>query len=129
MLDDSGWMANYNRTGALQTAAKNLMTQLSALAQNNADVYISVVPFEIPNGCVTGRDQSDDVNATAIRASDARMKGLCDNVEACGVTNYTVQIDTDGTGHSAVLPIAPAVRPILHADAIEPDRGRLLADR
>jgi len=47
VLDNTGSMANYNKIGALQTAAKNLVTQLSALAQNNGDVYISVVPFEI----------------------------------------------------------------------------------
>ena len=32
------------------------------------------------------------------------MKNLCDNVKATGVTIYTVQIDTDGAGQSAVLP-------------------------
>src|SRR5579864_4489569 len=47
VLDNTGSMADYNKIGALQTAAKNLVTQLSGLAQNNGDVYISVVPFEI----------------------------------------------------------------------------------
>jgi hypothetical protein len=40
-------MADYGKIGALQTAAKNLVSQLSAMAQNNGDVMISVVPFEI----------------------------------------------------------------------------------
>ena len=35
---------------------------------------------------------------------DNRMKILCDNVKASGVIIYTVQIDTDGAGQSAVLP-------------------------
>lgn len=35
---------------------------------------------------------------------DTRMKTLCDNIKASGVTIYTVQIDTDGAGQSAVLP-------------------------
>lgn len=35
---------------------------------------------------------------------DNRMKTLCDNVKATGVTIFTVQIDTDGAGQSAVLP-------------------------
>ena len=47
VLDTTGSMADYNKIGNLQTAAKNLVTQLSALAVNNGDVYISVVPFEI----------------------------------------------------------------------------------
>jgi hypothetical protein len=266
VLDNTGSMANHNKIGALQTAAKNLVTQLSALAQNNGEVMISVVPFEIDvnvgtsnvnaswlrwdswdpsnypnawypyntwcsggswmtmaqcqghgytwnhtvgspshsqwNGCVTDRDQSYDVDATkptgkttyfladqdqscpaaeiqpltynwsAINSTinamspggatnqtiglqwgwlsllqqdpmnapaesigtgyqhiiilftdglntgdrwygdfsnqssqvDARMKTLCDNIKLNGVTIYTVQIDTDGAGQSAVLP-------------------------
>ena len=47
VLDNTGSMADYNKIGALQSAAKNLVTQLSGLAQKNGDVYISVVPFEI----------------------------------------------------------------------------------
>jgi Flp pilus assembly protein TadG len=47
VLDNTGSMTAYNKIGALQTAAKNLVTQLSALAKNNGDVYISVVPFAI----------------------------------------------------------------------------------
>jgi Flp pilus assembly protein TadG len=266
VLDNTGSMNDYNKIGALQTAAKNLVTQLSGLAQNSGDVYISVVPFEIDvnvgtsnvsaswlrwdlwdpsnyqnsyypyntwcnqgywmtyaqcvghgyswqhsvgspshsqwNGCVTDRDQSYDVNATAPSSKstywiadqdqscpdaailpltynwttvnntinsmtaqgatnqtiglqwgwlsllqqaplnapaeasdktyqhiivlftdglntgdrwygdfssqssqvDTRMKTLCDNIKATGVTIFTVQIDTDGAGQSAVLP-------------------------
>ena len=266
VLDTTGSMANNNKIGALQTAAKNLVTQLSALAKNNGEVMISVVPFEADvnvgtanvnaswlrwdqwdpsnyqnssrpndtwcntgnwltmaqclghgnswnhsvgtpnhsqwNGCVTDRDQSYDADATrptgkstyfladqdqscpdaailpltfnwssvnstinAMSPSggtnqtvglhwgwlsllqqnplnapaeatgvgyqhiiilftdglntgdrwygdfssqssqvDARMKTLCDNIKASGTTIYTVQIDTDGAGKSAVLP-------------------------
>jgi Flp pilus assembly protein TadG len=47
VLDNTGSMANYNKLSSLQTAAASLVTQLSNLAVNNGDVYISVVPFEI----------------------------------------------------------------------------------
>ncbi|MEA2921264.1 MAG: hypothetical protein QOF07_1227 [Bradyrhizobium sp.] len=268
VLDNTGSMNDYNKIGALKTAAQNLVTQLSALAKNDGDVYISVVPFEIDvnvgtsnvgaswlrwdnwdpknyanswapwqtycsngywmtkaqclghnytwnhtantsdtsqwNGCVTDRDQSYDVNATApssqatnfiadqdqscpvapilpltynwtnVKATissmtaqgatnqtiglqwgwlsllqqaplnapsestaagtsyqhiivlftdglntgdrwygdfgsqssqvDTRMATLCTNIKNSGVTIYTVQIDTDGAGQSAVLP-------------------------
>ena len=266
VLDNTGSMQDYNKIGNLKTASQNLVTQLSALAKNPGDVYISVVPFEIDvnvgtsnvaaswlrwdlwdpknysnssqpwntycnggywmtmaqckghgytwnhtpstsnksqwNGCVTDRDQSYDIssaaptsqstyfpadqdqscpaaqilpltynwttvnstinamtpagatnqtiglqwgwlsllqqsplNAPAESANtnyqhiivlftdglntgnrwsgdfsntstqvDARMKALCDNIKATGVTIYTVQIDTDGAGQSAVLP-------------------------
>jgi Flp pilus assembly protein TadG len=45
VLDVTGSMAEDGKMPAMQTAAKNLIDQLSALAKNNGDVYISVVPF------------------------------------------------------------------------------------
>jgi len=265
VLDNTGSMTSYNKIGALKTASLNLVTQLSALAQNAGDVYISVVPFAIDvnvnksnkgaswlrwdlydssistsncsggtnsgymsyatclghnyvwrhtpavppdpstwNGCVTDRNQNYDVDSTApsslatnfiadqdplcpatpilpltdnwstvnntinamtaqgatnqtvglqwgwlsllqqaplnapaepagsgtsyqhviilftdglntgdrwngnlsntSSAVDARMSTLCTNIKNSGVTIYTVQIDTDGAGQSAVLP-------------------------
>jgi len=266
VLDNTGSMNDYNKIGNLQTAAQNLVTQLSGLAKNNGDVYISVVPFEVdvnvdtsnvnanwlrwdlwdpknypnssmpwntycsggywmtmaqcqghgyswnhtvgsPNksqwtGCVSDRDQTNDTNSTAPSSTatnfpadqdqscpvvpilpltynwtavktaissmtaqgatnqtiglqwgwlsllqqsplnapaeaanktyqhiiilftdglntqdrwygdgssissqvDARMATLCSNIKGSGVTIYTVQIDTDGAGQSAVLP-------------------------
>jgi len=35
---------------------------------------------------------------------DTRMTNLCTAIKASGITIYTVQIDTDGAGQSAVLP-------------------------
>lgn len=45
VLDNTGSMANDGKMAAMQTAAKNLVDQLSALAKNTGDVYISIVPF------------------------------------------------------------------------------------
>jgi Flp pilus assembly protein TadG len=44
-LDNTGSMASAGKIGALQTASKNLIDQLSALAKTPGDVYISIVPF------------------------------------------------------------------------------------
>ncbi len=44
-LDNTGSMADAGKIGAMQTASKNLIDQLSASAQSNGDVYISIVPF------------------------------------------------------------------------------------
>src|ERR1700742_274503 len=41
VLDTTGSMADYNKIGNLQTAAKNLVIQLSSLVVNTGDVYIS----------------------------------------------------------------------------------------
>lgn len=45
VLDNTGSMAQDGKMPAMQTAAKNLVDQLSALAKNDGDIYISVVPF------------------------------------------------------------------------------------
>ena len=44
-LDNTGSMADDGKIAALRTAATNLVNQLSALAKNPGDVYISVIPF------------------------------------------------------------------------------------
>jgi hypothetical protein len=62
VLDNTGSMANYNEIGALKTAANNLFTQLSGLAVNNGDVYISVVPFAVDVNVGTS-----NVNASWLR--------------------------------------------------------------
>jgi Flp pilus assembly protein TadG len=44
-LDNTGSMADDGKIAALRTASTNLITQLSALANNPGDVYISIIPF------------------------------------------------------------------------------------
>src|SRR3979490_496992 len=44
-LDNTGSMAQAGKIAALRTAASNLVDQLSTLAKNPGDVYISIVPF------------------------------------------------------------------------------------
>jgi len=45
VLDNTGSMADDGKMPAMKTAAENLIDQLSALANNPGDIYISVVPF------------------------------------------------------------------------------------
>jgi Flp pilus assembly protein TadG len=44
-LDNTGSMADDGKMPAMQSSAKALVDQLSALAKNNGDIYISVIPF------------------------------------------------------------------------------------
>jgi Flp pilus assembly protein TadG len=44
-LDNTGSMAQDGKMPAMQTAAKNLIDQLSTLSKTNGDIYISIVPF------------------------------------------------------------------------------------
>ncbi len=45
VLDVTGSMASSGKMGAMQTAAKSLVDQLSLLAKDPGDIYISMVPF------------------------------------------------------------------------------------
>jgi len=44
-LDNTGSMAEDGKMPAMQTAAKNLVDQLSGLAKTPGDIYISIIPF------------------------------------------------------------------------------------
>jgi Flp pilus assembly protein TadG len=44
-LDNTGSMADDGKMPAMQTAAKNLVDQLSGLAKTPGDIYISIIPF------------------------------------------------------------------------------------
>ncbi len=45
VLDTTGSMADAGKITALKTATKNLLTQLQTAAQQNGDVYVSIIPF------------------------------------------------------------------------------------
>jgi Flp pilus assembly protein TadG len=45
VLDNTGSMADSGKIGALQTATKNLLTQLQSVVVNAGDVYVSIIPF------------------------------------------------------------------------------------
>jgi Flp pilus assembly protein TadG len=45
VLDNTGSMADSGKIGALQTATKNLLTQLKSVVVNTGDVYVSIIPF------------------------------------------------------------------------------------
>ncbi len=45
VLDNTGSMAENGKMTALQSATKNLLSQLQSAASTNGDVYVSIVPF------------------------------------------------------------------------------------
>jgi Flp pilus assembly protein TadG len=45
VLDNTGSMADNGKIGALKTATHNLLDQLKSAAQQDGDVYVSIVPF------------------------------------------------------------------------------------
>jgi uncharacterized protein YegL len=45
VLDNTGSMADAGKINALKTASHNLLSQLKAAADQNGDVYVSIIPF------------------------------------------------------------------------------------
>ena len=81
VLDNTGSMSSSGKITALKTAAKGLLTQLSAAATSPDDVYVSIIPF------------SKDVNLNPANYSQSWLRW--DLWEAangtCSSTRYTSQ--------------------------------------
>jgi hypothetical protein len=93
-----------NQTIGLQWGWLSLLQQspLNAPAETTGSAYQHVVIL-FTDGLNTGDRWNGDLSNTNSQV-DAKMGTLCTNIKNSGVTIYTVQIDTDGAGQSAVLP-------------------------
>jgi Flp pilus assembly protein TadG len=80
-LDNTGSMADDGKMPALQTASKNLIDQLSALAKNPGDIYISIIPFAKDVNVGPSNYSQSWVDFTAWDAANG----------TCSKTNYTTQ--------------------------------------
>ncbi|WP_291865116.1 pilus assembly protein [Bradyrhizobium sp.] len=86
-LDNTGSMRDDGKMPAMQTAAKSLIDQLSALAKNPGDIYISIVPFaKDVNMGASNYNQSwidwsdwDAVNGTCSNTSYTRQSSCVSN--------------------------------------------------
>jgi von Willebrand factor type A domain len=93
-----------NQTVGLLWGWLSLLQQspLNAPAENPQNKYQHIIIL-FTDGLNTQDRWYGDGSNTSTQV-DGRMKALCDNIKATGVAIYTVQIDTDGAGQSAVLP-------------------------
>lgn len=93
-----------NQTVGLQWAWLCLLQQspLNAPAESTAGSSYRHIIILFTDGLNTGDRRYGDFSSQSLQV-DTRMKTLCDNIKATGATIYTVQIDTDGAGRSAVL--------------------------
>jgi Flp pilus assembly protein TadG len=77
-LDNTGSMADDNKMPSMQTAAKGLIDQLSALAKNPGDIYISIVPFAKDVNVGTSNYNQDWIDWTDWDKDPANdSKGTC----------------------------------------------------
>ena len=93
-----------NQTVGLQWGWLSLLQQdpMNAPAETAGTGYQHIIIL-FTDGLNTGDRWYGDFSSQSSQV-DTRMKSLCDNIKSSGVTIYTVQIDTDGAGQSAVLP-------------------------
>jgi Flp pilus assembly protein TadG len=102
-LDNTGSMAQDGKIGALRTASTNLITQLSALAKNPGDVYISIVPFAkvvnvgASNYAATWIDWTDWQNPPTQQPALATQPTLPSNWSSIG-PGSTCPFTTNGSG-------------------------------
>ncbi len=80
-LDNTGSMGQDGKMPAMKTAAKSLIDQLSALAKNPGDIYISIIPFAKDVNVGASNYKEDWIDWTAWDAVNGK----------CSKTSYTTQ--------------------------------------
>ena len=83
-LDVTGSMAQDGKMPAMQTAAKSLIDQLSPLAKNPGDIYISVVPFAKDVNFGTSYCNQTYIDWSVWEAANT-------NMGTCSSTSYTTK--------------------------------------
>src|ERR1041385_3055232 len=114
VLDTTGSMSSAGKIGALKTATKNLIDQLSAAASTNGDVYISIIPFskDVNVGASNynatwlqfddGTDKSwDGANGTCSK-SGYSPRSVCQGQSTCSISGYTSQNTCTAAGTCSI---------------------------
>ncbi len=95
VLDNTGSMAQSGKIGAEITASTNLLTQLSGLAINPTDIFVSIIPFD-----VTVNVGQSNVAANWVTWNDY---GTCD--KGAGSPNTQKQCSLNG-GNWTLSPVS-----------------------
>ncbi|MCK1733470.1 TadE/TadG family protein [Bradyrhizobium sp. 138] len=98
VLDNTGSMAQDGKMPAMQTAAKNLVDQLSALAKNTGDVYISIVPFAKDVNVGAGNYNKDWVDFSDWDAANGSWTCASGNSNNCNNWKWTPASHDTWTG-------------------------------
>ncbi|HLL27303.1 MAG TPA: TadE/TadG family type IV pilus assembly protein [Xanthobacteraceae bacterium] len=77
VLDNTGSMSQSNKITALQTATTNLLTQLHNAAQNNGDVYVSIIPFVKDVNIGSTNYAASYIDWTSWDATTGQTAGTC----------------------------------------------------
>jgi Flp pilus assembly protein TadG len=122
VLDNTGSMSDAGKMAAMQTATKNLLTQLQTAATVPGDVYVSIIPFvkDVNVGATNWNTDwiywgdatqdptfTDDAswdanNGTCSSGSWSTRKKCFANVGTCSNPTYTTQSNCIGNGTCSV---------------------------
>ena len=95
VLDNTGSMADAGKMSALQTATKNLLSQLQSAASVNGDVYVSIIPFVkdvnvgATNRDATWLDFSKDWTNLAVGGSDSTPSSSVGPGSSCPYSSWS----------------------------------------
>jgi Flp pilus assembly protein TadG len=92
-LDVTGSMRDDGKMPAMQTAAKSLIDQLSPLAKNPGDIYISIVPFAKDVNLGSSYHNQTWIDWSVWKAANNTM-GTCSN------SNYTTKNNCQNNNHT-----------------------------
>jgi Flp pilus assembly protein TadG len=102
VLDNTGSMSQSGKIDALKTATTNLLNQLKNAAQNNGDVYVSIIPFvkDINAGSSNyaanwidwaAWDATTGQNLGTCSVSGPTNAGSCASAGTCSIAGRTTQ--------------------------------------
>src|SRR6185295_12400459 len=126
-LDNTGSMADDGKMPAMQTAAKNLVDQLSGLAKTAGDIYISIIPFaqDVNVGAsnynqswIDFTDWDNDPNSPGTCTKNKTTKTTCEQANGTWtpdhskwtgcVTDRDQNYDTTNTAPTGTVGLFPA---------------------
>lgn len=93
VLDTTGSMSSSGKLTALKTAAKNLITTVSAAAVNSGDVKIAIVPFSVDVNVGTANKTANWIRWTWTTSKTQTCTGSGRN-QTCTDTAYNINANT-----------------------------------
>ena len=111
-LDNTGSMASSGKISALQTATKNLLSQLQSAVINTGDVYVSIVPFAKVVNIGTSSYASTWIDWTAWDSANqsCTKKGVCTPYSHSSYWDGSIMDRTQDYDISNTLPTTTATK-------------------
>ena len=111
VLDNTGSMADSGKMAALQTATKNLLSQLQSAATVNGDVYVSIVPFVKDVNVDPANSNASWIDWTTYDASASCKPGKYKDQASCTANGGTWSAPSHSSWNGCVVDRGDATAP------------------